>query len=152
MKKSLWILGAVALAALVAAPALAAEWTHRDYESSWTGDAYLPTDTGNRIVAGTWTRKTSSSRKYEDGQYHNKGHATLEFVSTDGTIKGKGVRNWNRRWTRPAGTTAQTFTSTYHINWTERGEGLINRTRYVRHTTYNANGELTADVWNRDIL
>lgn len=139
-KTGLWLLTALVVLALFAVPAGASPWLSYETEYTWDAYAYV-----NRVaVAGTWTVKTSYDYRWRDGFFHYKGHGDQRFESADGTIQGHGVMNMNFH--QPD--SLRNFTRTYHLSFIQRGEGLVQRTKVVQHSTYNANGELTAFVYH----
>ena len=133
----------VALCAVLAGPAHAGPWLSYDYEYSWESYAYIQ----GTAVAGTWTVKTSYDYRWDGDRYHYKGHGDQHFESADGTIQGHGVTNFNFH---QAGGQPRNVTRTYHLSFTQQGQGLVQRTHVVQHSTYNANGELTAFVYHYD--
>lgn len=134
-----WLLGALALLASLSLSAYAGPWIRFDYESTWGGYANID---GNH-VPGTWRASTSYIHRWDDGVLHFKGHTEQHFDSTDGSIVGHAVGDFNYRLRdgQPL-----TYTKTYHVNFIQQGVGLVQRTKLTQHSTYNANGELVSLV------
>lgn len=141
-KIGFWLVATVMVLALFPVPARAGPWLRYDYEYTWVGYTYV----NGVTVAGTWTVKTSYEIRWRDGNFHTKGHGDQRFESDDGALCGHGVTNFNSH--QPG--TLRNFTRTYHLNFILRGEGLVQRTKVVQHSTYNANGELTSFVNHYD--
>jgi hypothetical protein len=140
MRNAAFVLAVLAIGVMASTAVAGPKWT--DYADSGTYADWAFVD-GN-WVSGTWTYDYSY-RWYSDGSsYQVNGQYRQSFVSDDGTITGQGIDNWSYRWRDGAATNS---TSNGHINYFG-DTGLIGRTKYVSHYTFNANGELTSNVWH----
>lgn len=141
MRNAALILAVLAVGVLASSAVAAPKWTEYSDSGSYAGAAWID---GN-WVPGTWTWDYSYRWASDIDSYQTQGQYRQTFVSDDGTIVGSGIDNWSYKWRDGA---AANGTSTGHINFFSAGGGLIARTKYVSHYTFNANGELTSNVWH----